>query len=83
MSEELTSHRTTPEEAAVDRGTMLEDLRVIRRLVNWAVGVGSAAFIAWCVVLVSDHFLLARVSGDMADMKPRVEKLWWTSPYSK
>lgn len=76
------ANRTDPASASEDRLAILDDLKIVKRIVSWAVGVGGAALVAWMVVMISDHFLLARTAADFQEQKPRIEKMWWNSPYA-
>lgn len=48
---------------------------------NWLVGA-SLVLLGQClvigIVMVKDHFALAQVRKEMAEVKPRVEWLYWT-----
>lgn len=63
--------------------SLMDSMKAVLTLTRWGIGLVSLVGIAWVAILVSDHFLLQNVSKDVEAIRPRVETLWWHSPYAE
>lgn len=66
-----------------ERNSILDDLRIVKRFLGWLLAGVGALGVTMVMVAISDHFTLHQVQADVASMQPRVEKLWWNSPWGK
>jgi hypothetical protein len=62
-----------------EKESIIEELKTLRVLIKWVLGIVSTLVVGAALIAVSDHFLLAALSEDMSEVKPRVERLWWNS----
>jgi hypothetical protein len=63
-----------------EREEMVLMLRSIKLMLNWFVVAflgGGAVISAGAWVMVQDHFEQIQMHGDVGEMKPKVERLWW------